>query len=202
MFIKDIEGKIRLTRFIALASFVSAILIAIGSGWYSYKTISKASENIYILDHGIPIVASRTNVLDNRLVERKSHINYFHNLFFTLSPDNKYIESQIKKALYLIDESGFNEQVNLTERGFYSSILSSNSVMTIEADSIVLNKEQNHFKYYGKQTITRRTAIIMREFISEGYLVDVPRSENNSHGVLIQNWKILSNKTLSEKRNY
>lgn len=202
MFIKDIEDKIKLTRFIALASFVSAIIMVIGSGWFSYKTVSKASENIYILDHGVPIVASRTNVLDNRLVERKSHINYFHNLFFTLSPDNKYIEGQTKKALYLIDESGFNEQINLKERGFYSSILSSNSIMTIEADSVILNSEQTRFKYYGKQTITRRTAIISRELITEGEIMDVPRSENNAHGILIQNWKILSNRTLGERRNY
>lgn len=202
MFIKDIEDRIKLTRFVAFGSFTTAIIMVISIGWFSYKTVTKASDNIYILDHGVPIVASRTNVLDNRLVERKSHINYFHNLFFTLSPDDKYIDQQTKKALYLVDESGFNEQVNLKERGFYTSILSSNSIMTIQADSIILNPQQNRFKYYGKQTITRRTAIISRELITEGEIIDVPRSENNAHGVMIMNWKILSNKTLSERRNY
>jgi hypothetical protein len=36
----------------------------------------------------------------------------------------------------------------------------------------------------------------MRSLITEGYLKDIPRSENNPHGLLITGWKTLENKDL------
>jgi len=202
MLIKSIEDRIKINKLITVAVIISCTVIVGVVSYFSYKTTMNANNNIYVLDNGIPIVANRTNVMDNREIEKKADIRYFHHLFFTMTPDDEYIKTQIEKALYLIDESGFNEHINLKERGFYNSIISSNSVVTMKADSIVLNDQMNEFTYYGKQKITRKTAIISRELITTGSLVDIPRSEKNSHGILIKNWRIVSNKTLEENRNY
>lgn len=56
---------------------------------------------------------------------------------------------------------------------------------------------KKHFIYYGKQIIERRSSIVTRSLITEGDLKDIPRSDNNSHGVLIKNWKTIENKDLS-----
>lgn len=97
--------------------------------------------------------------------------------------------------MYFVDETGVGQYNNLKEKGYFNSILSSSSVLSIQTDSIIL--VQNRFRYYGKQKIDRRSATITRSIITEGELIDIPRSENNSHGVLITNWKTIENKDLS-----
>jgi conjugative transposon TraK protein len=196
MIIKNIESKIRLATVISIGSFVSSIIICIAVAAYAYQQVAIARQSIYILDNGIPILAKQTNMQMNRPAEYKAAVDLFHNLFFSLTPDDKHIEYQIKKAMYLADESGVLQYNNLKEKGYFNSILSSSSVLTLETDSILVFPN-NRFTYYGKLKIDRRSATITRSLITEGHLLDIPRSDNNSHGVLITNWKTLENKDLS-----
>lgn len=197
MLIKNIENKIKLALFISLGSFITSIIIASVSAFSAYKQVSKARENIYILDNNIPIMAKQTNMELNRPAEYKAHVDLFHSLFFSLTPDDKFIEYQMKRAMYLIDESGALQYNNLKEKGFFNSILSSSSVLTLQTDSIHIDMINKLFIYYGKQIIERRSSTVTRSLITTGYLKDIPRSDNNAHGVLITNWKTLENKDLS-----
>ncbi|MVN23022.1 conjugative transposon protein TraK [Mucilaginibacter arboris] len=197
MLIKNIENKIKLALYISLGSFVSSIIIASVASFFAYKQVSKTRENIYILDNNIPIMAKQTNIELNRPAEYKAHVDLFHSLFFSLTPDDKFIEYQMKRAMYLIDESGALQYNNLKEKGFFNSILSSSSVLTLQTDSIHIDMINKLFIYYGKQIIERRSSTVTRSLITTGYLKDIPRSDNNAHGVLITNWKTLENKDLS-----
>jgi conjugative transposon TraK protein len=197
MLIKNIENKIRLALFIALGSFITSIIISVIVSVSAYKQVSSARENIYILDNNVPIVAKQTNMQLNRPAEYRAHIDLFHSIFFSLTPDDKYIEYQMKRAMYLVDESGALQYNNLKEKGFFNSILSSSSVLTLQTDSIQVDIINKRFVYYGKQIIDRRSSTVTRSLITTGNLKDIPRSDNNSHGVLITNWKTLENKDLS-----
>jgi len=197
MLIKNIENKIRLALFIALGSFITSIIIAVIVSVSAYQQVSSARENIYILDNNVPILAKQTNMQLNRPAEYRAHIDLFHSIFFSLTPDDKYIEYQMKRAMYLVDESGALQYNNLKEKGFFNSILSSSSVLTLQTDSIQLDMVNKRFIYYGKQIIDRRSSTVTRSLITTGNLKDIPRSDNNSHGVLITNWKTLENKDLS-----
>ena len=66
----------------------------------------------------------------------------------------------------------------------------------IVCDSIEVDKEQRSFKYYGTQMIKRRTNSVKRSIITVGRLQNVPRTQNNPHGLLITNWRTLENKDL------
>jgi conjugative transposon TraK protein len=197
MLIKNIENKIRLALFIALGSFITSIIIAVIVSVSAYEQVSSARENIYILDNNVPILAKQTNMQLNRPAEYRAHIDLFHSIFFSLTPDDKYIEYQMKRAMYLVDESGALQYNNLKEKGFFNSILSSSSVLTLQTDSIQVDIINKRFVYYGKQIIDRRSSTVTRSLITTGNLKDIPRSDNNSHGVLITNWKTLENKDLS-----
>lgn len=197
MIVKNIENKIKLALFIALGSFISSIGIALIVSMYAYKQVANARESIYILDNDVPILAKQTNMQLNRPAEYKASVDLFHSIFFSLTPDDKYIDYQMKRAMYLIDESGALQYNNLKEKGFFTSILSSSSVLTLQTDSIHLDMIKKHFVFYGKQIIERRSSIVTRSLITEGYLKDIPRSDNNAHGVLITNWKTIENKDLS-----
>jgi len=196
MIIKNIESKIKLATLLSIGSFISAIIICIAVSFFAYRQVANARQSIYILDNDIPILARQTNMQMNRPAEYRAAVDLFHSLFFSLTPDDKHIEYQMKKAMYLADESGVLQYNNLKEKGYFNSILSSSSVLTLQTDSIALGPN-NKFTYYGKQQIERRSATITRSLITQGYLKDIPRSENNSHGVLITNWKTLENKDLS-----
>ncbi|WP_339867087.1 conjugative transposon protein TraK [uncultured Algoriphagus sp.] len=195
MIIKNIESKIRLATVLSLGSFLTSIIICGFVSAYAYQQVANARQSIYILDNDIPILAKQTNMQMNRPAEYKAAVDLFHSLFFNLTPDDKHIEYQMSKAMYFVDETGVGQYNNLKEKGYFNSILSSSSVLSIQTDSIVI--EQNRFRYYGKQKIDRRSATITRSIITEGELIDIPRSENNSHGVLITNWKTIENKDLS-----
>lgn len=200
--VTNIEKKIKINKTVSLAAIILAIVIVIVGYVFSYKLVQDARKSIYILDNGVPILAKQTDLLLNRPVEYKAQIDLFHHLFFTLTPDDDFIKEQSKKALYLIDDSGMKEYMNLKENGFYNQVISSNSVITVKADSIVINEESLKFTYYGTQTINRKTSLIIRKLVTEGYVEDVPRSSNNPHGVMIKNWKTIDNSDLSVKQKY
>jgi len=200
MIIKNIESKIRLATFLSAGSFLCALLMVAVTSYFAWKQVAVARKSVYILDaNSIPLLARQTDVSMNREAEYRSVINRFHALFFTLTPDDKFIEYQMKQAMYLVDESGALQYNNLKERGFFNSILSSSAVLTIQTDSIYLDMAHKYFRYYGKQKIDRRSSVVIRSLVTEGYLKDLDvRSDNNPNAVLITGWKTLENKDLSD----
>lgn len=198
MIIKNIEAKIRLATFISIGSFVTSLIIVAINSFYAYRLVFNAQRSIYILDNNVPILAKQTDMEMNRPAEYRAHIDLFHSLFFSLTPDDNYMEYQMKKAMYLVDESGMQQYNDLKEKGFFNSILSSSSVLTLQTDSISLDVTKKYFRFYGKLKIDRRSSTVVRSLITEGYLKDIPRSDNNPHGVLITNWKTLENKDLED----
>jgi conjugative transposon TraK protein len=196
MIIKNIESKIRLATTVAIGSLIAAVMISGLACSYAYRQVLSARQSVYILDGNVPILAKQTDVAMNRPAEYRAHVDLFHAIFFSLTPDDKFIEYQMKKAMYLIDESGAQQMNNLKEKGYFNSILSSSSVLTLQTDSVVVDMPHRYFRFYGKLKIDRRSSTIVRSLITEGNLKDIPRSDNNPHGVLITNWKTLENKDL------
>jgi len=174
--------------------------------FFAYKQVAIARKSVYVLDaSSTPVLARQTDIQMNRAAEYRSDIIRFHTLFFTLTPDDKYIEYQMKQAMYLVDESGALQYNNLKEKGFFNSILSSSAVLTITTDSVYLDMPHKYFRYYGKQKIDRRSSTLTRSLVTEGYLKDLDvRSDNNPNAVLITRWKTLENKDLDnvQKNNF
>jgi conjugative transposon TraK protein len=122
----------------------------------------------------------------------------FHYNFFTLDPDEKVIQSNITKALYLADATAKRQYDNLKENRYYSNVISGNISQTIDIDSIRININQYpfHFKCYARQRLIRTTSIVTRSLITEGYLRNVSRSDHNPHGFLIEKWSTFENKDI------
>lgn len=199
MLIKNIEQRIKINKIVSIATVGFAVFIVLTGFFFAYKMIEDSRKSIYILDNGVPVLAKQTDVLLNRPVEYKAQIELFHRLFFTLAPDDAYIKDNIQKSLYLIDDSGKKEYTNLREKGFYNQIIASSSMVSIHADSISVDMDQKKFAFYGKQMITRKSSVITRKLITEGFFEDIIRSPNNPHGVLLKNWRIIDNEELSSQ---
>ena len=202
MIVKNIEKRIKINKTMAIATVIFAIVIVIVGFSYSYKIVQDSRKSIYILDNGVPVLVKQTDELLNRPVEYKAQVELFHRLFFTLAPDDEYINKNIDKALYLMDDSAKKERSNLTEKGWYNQIISSNATVSIQTDSINIDLNSKRFMYYGTQMINRKTSLIIRKLITQGTFKDIPRTPNNAHGVLLENWNILDNTELSIKQKY
>lgn len=155
-------------------------------------------QKIYILANGKALEAYASERKDNIPVEARDHVKTFHQLFFTLTPDDKAIRQQIGRALYLADHSAKREYDNLSEKGFYVSIVSGNISQKIEIDSVAVNLDQHpyFFRCYATQNITRTTSTVSRSLITEGYLREISRSDNNPHGFLIERWTTMENRDI------
>ena len=203
MIVKNIEKRIKINKNISIATVILAMVIVIVGFIYSYKIVRDARKSLYVIDNGIPVLVKQTDELLNRPVEYKAQIELFHKLFFTLVPDDAYINENIDKSLYLIDDTGKKERNNLLEKGFYNQIISSNATVSVRTDSINVNLNEKKFIYYGTQMINRRSSLITRRLITQGSFKDIARTPNNAHGVLLENWNILDNTEISVKqKNY
>ena len=164
-----------------------------------YQLASQSQQKIFILANGKALEAYSADRKDNIPVEAKDHVKMFHHFFFTLDPDEKVIQSNINKALYMVDGSAKQQYDNLKENGYYSNVVSGNISQEIQMDSITINTDAYpyYFRYKGVQRIIRPTTIVTRNLITEGYLRNVSRSDNNSHGFLIEKWRTLENNDIT-----
>ena len=204
MVIKNLENKIKLVMILCILFLAGCVVISMGSIWTARTMVDDAQKKVYVLDGNVPILVNRSTMEETLDVEAKSHIEMFHHYFFTLPPDDKYIKYTMEKAMYLIDESGLAQYNALKEKGFYGNIMGTSAVFSIFCDSIRYDKDKMSFTYSGRQRIERRTSILMRELVTEGFVKRVPRTENNPHGLLIVNWRTILNKDIEQrtKSNY
>ncbi len=178
---------------IVVCGFLSAFVM-----YNSYELAARTQQKIYILANGKVLEAYSSNRKDNIPVEIRDHVRMFHHYFFTLDPDEKVIQSNISKALYLADGSAKKQYDNLKENSYYSNIIAGNISQEIEVDSVYvdINRYPFYFRCYGTQKIIRPTTIVSRNLITEGFLRNVSRSDNNPHGFLIEKWATLENKDI------
>lgn len=160
--------------------------------------VRETQARIYILASGKALEAFSAERKDNIPVEAKDHVKMFHHYFFTLHPDEKVIQSNIKKALYLADASAQMQYDNLRENSYYANIISGNVSQEIQIDSIRIDTDQYPFFFHcsAKQKIIRATTIVTRSLMTTGYLRNIQRSDNNPHGFLIERWTTLENKDI------
>ncbi len=195
----NIETAFKKMRFFLVVLVVALVCFGAVVVFLAFKYTSEAQNRIYILANSKAIEAISADRKENIPVEAKDVIKTFHTYFFNLEPDGSQQKESIGKALYLADNSAKRVFDDLTERGYYRNITSSNISQSVAVDSISLNLNNYPywFKFYGKQTLIRTTSVTVRSLITEGYLRNILRSENNPHGFLIERWETIENNDIS-----
>src|SRR5690349_10554274 len=102
---KNIDLAFRQMRlFTVIIIFICTCIT--GYALYSTHELQLSSANrIYILANGKVLDAYAAERKDNIPVEARDHVKMFHFHFFSLDPDDKVIQANITKALYLADRS-------------------------------------------------------------------------------------------------
>lgn len=198
--LKNIESAFRHIKTFSLVLIVAVTGVCCSTVYWCITEVDKVQQRVYILSNGRLLEATAANRRDNLGIELKDHIKMFHFYFFTLSPDEALIKSQLTKALYLADGSAKSQYDNLKENGYYANLVAGNVNQRIEVDSISvdINEQPYRFRYYAKLFITRSTSIVTRSVITEGVVRDgLQPSENNLHGFLIERWNTIENRDIN-----
>ncbi|MBD3906080.1 conjugative transposon protein TraK [Chryseobacterium sp. Ch-15] len=197
--LRNIENSFKQIR---LFTFVFAVLCFGVVGVVIFKSYSFAEEQrqkIYVLDNGKSLmVALSQDMSINRPVEAREHVRRFHELFFTVAPDKNAIESNVKRAFNLADQSAFNYYKDLSEKGYYNRIISGNIQQRIEVDSVVadFNNYPYETKTYARQFIYRSSNLTIRSLITNCSLVNSVRSDSNPQGFTMEKFNVLENKDI------
>ena len=197
--LKNIESSFRQIRFFTLIFVILCAIIVCYALWNSYSFAEAQRQKIYVLDGGKSLLLALSQDLSqNRPVEARDHVKRFHELFFTLSPDKDAIESNIQRALFLVDKSAFAYYKDLTEKGYYNRIISGNINQTISVDSVVCNFD--HYPYqiaaYSRQMIIRESNVTERSLVTRCNLINSVRSDNNPHGFIMENFEVVENRDI------
>ena len=165
----------------------------------AYRFAEAQRQKIYVLDGGKSLMLALSQDLSqNRPVEAREHVKRFHELFFTLSPDKNAIESNIRRALFLVDRSAFGYYKDLQEKGYYNRIISGNINQNLQVDSIVCSFDTYPYRAatYARQLIIRESNITERSLVTRCNLINSVRSDNNPHGFTMEAFEIVENRDL------
>jgi conjugative transposon TraK protein len=195
---KNIETTFRFIRMLTFVSVITSLSAGVFFFAWATRAINAAQSKIYILSAGKAMEAFASDRSSNLAAEAKAHVIDFHEHFLTLDPDEKFIAEGIKRALYLADVSAKRVYDNLKESGYYAAVVSANISQRIEVDSVLLDMTVYpfHFRLFGTEKITRLTSITTRDLVTEGWLREVSRSDNDPHGLLIERWSVLDNRDI------
>jgi len=197
--LKNIESSFKQIRLFSIIFLCLCAAITGYAVWSSYNFAEVQRQKIYVLDSGKSLMLALSQDLSqNRPVEAREHVKRFHELFFTLSPDKEAIESNIKRALFLSDKSAFDYYSDLSEKGYFSRIVSGNINQTIQVDSVICNFDKYPYQVmtYARQMIIRESNVTQRSLITKCQLLNSVRSDNNPQGFSIENFEIIENKDL------
>ena len=195
---KNIETAFQFIRLFTAVLVVGCLALCGIVTWLSYQSIARAQARIYILASGKALEALAQDRKDNIPVEARDHIRAFHQYFFTLDPDEKVIDANLTHALYLADVSAKRQYDDLKETGYYAGIISGNISQEVTIDSIRLDMTSYpwYFRCFATEKIIRPSSLVTRDLLTEGWLRNTSRSDNNPHGFLIERWTILDNRDL------
>jgi conjugative transposon TraK protein len=197
--LKNIETSFKQIRFFGIVFVVLCAGIVGYSLFSAYNFAERQRQKIYVLDGGKSLMLALSQDLSqNRPVEAREHVKRFHELFFTLSPDKSAIESNIRRALFLVDKSAFGYYKDLQEKGYYNRIISGNINQNLQVDSILCKFDTYPYKIatYARQLIIRESNITERSLVTRCNLINSVRSDNNPHGFTMEAFEILENKDL------
>jgi hypothetical protein len=129
----------------------------------------------------------------------KGHVTDFFKLFFEIDQFN--YKSNVNKALYLIGEDGQTLNKSLTSSNFYSQLVATNMICSIQLDSIVFRTNQAPYELfvYGKWMKRNEYAKKINNLHCAMEVVKTSNSDKNPYGFVIEKFRIFNQEELKVK---
>ena len=168
----------------------------------SQKTISNLQNSIYIMDKTTGAVSLGNRVGQTpatRIFEYRDQVNQFFHLWYQLDPAS--FDDNIDRGLKLIGKSGKVLYTQYLNADVKKNLITNGIVTKAIVDSIDFNTSTMPIQgvVYGRQKIIRKNSTIIRRIVCSFSVTDINRSQDNSHGALLDDWKIINNEILNNE---
>ena len=194
----------RRSTVVMTAALVLMALVTVLSVLRSYSFVREQRRQIYVIDKGQSILALQSDGSATRDLEAMDHVTRFHELFFNMAPNAVTIQQNVDRALNLSDRSVYDYWSDLSEQGFYQRLVSANISQQFALDSVKVDMKTYPYgaTTYGKLYLIRESNITAYDMVTSCRLVDVGRSKDNPHGLMLEQFRVESNEKLgTRKRN-
>lgn len=196
--LKNIPASFALAKRSLLYCLIISITISAGSMVWAFVTTNAIKNTAFVLTkegQAAMMQGIALNEVDEfRKPEIMNHIKMFHKGFWEIDQFN--YERRINKALYLSGRSGKQLYQTLQANGHLAKIVSQNLTQSIDIDSVKIDDRVTPYeaRLYGKLRVSRtdQKAETVNDFRAKFVLHNVSRTNQNPHGLLIENYLLQS----------
>lgn len=201
-FLDNVAANMKKARLVTLMGVILCGVAICGAFAFAYMFTLSQKEQIYVLDQGAVLSAFKADNGVQKDLEVIDHMTRFHELFFNLSPNLEMINTNTSRALELADKSAYNFKRDLEEKQYYQNLIGINAIQQIRVDSVKFDIQNYPYRArtYASLFIMRESNISQYSYRTYCELVDVERSLNNPHGLLIQKFREESNELVGTRR--
>jgi conjugative transposon TraK protein len=201
--LQNIESAFKAVKLALIVVVAACAVIVIYTLSATHSMVAREREKIYVLDRGKSLILALSQDLQqNRPVEARDHVRMFHERFFTLSPDNEAINQNLRRALFLADNSAYKYYMDLSEAGYYKQLMSTNTRQYVVIDSMMCDFENYPYRVatFARQVIVRPSTTTIRNLFTTCELSNTVRSDNNPHGFILERFNVENNEDISTQK--
>lgn len=189
-------------RFITLTCVIGMVLCVVGCVFYSSSFVKSFGDNIYVIDKGVAMSATRSNSLVTRPDEIKEQSRKLHTLLFSVTPNKEMVEHNIDQALKFSDKSVWSYTKDIDEKKFYSRIAQAGAVQEIIVDSVKTDVSRYPYPVvtYARLFLTRQSSVTVYSLISRCRMTEATRNPDNLNGLVVEAFEVVQNKELETRR--
>ena len=197
-----VRSSMRAMTLLCAGALAAAAVIALGAVYVSSREGVSKMSNIYVLDKGEVSTATSAPEGSQRRLEAQDHVARVHEYLLNLPPSSEAIKSNVDKALAMSDRSVYNYYQDLSEQGFYQRLVSANISQQFTIDSVKVDMQSYPYaaRVWGKLYLMRESNITQYDMSTSCRLVDVERSKENPHGMILEQFRVESNEKVATRR--
>lgn len=198
-----IEASFRRMKLLTVATLACAAVIAVGALVFAFSYVGSSMDRIYIVDNmGQAYSAVAGDDVVAREMECRDHVVRFHELMFNLSPSTDAINRNIDRALAMADRTAYDYYMDNSERDYYRRLVNANMIQTVMVDSVKVYMETypREVRTYATMYLIRESNMTSYALETTGRLVDVGRSADNPHGLMLERFNVIRNEKMETRR--
>ena len=186
-FLADIQSTQKGLRSVAFISLAVAAVVCVVSVFISLTFARQASSEVYVLDQGAAMEASRMKNDVQKDLEVINHVTRFHELFFNIAPNVTAMNQNISRAMELADESAYRYFNDLKEERYFSQLININATQQVSVDSVKVDVGSYPYRAvaYLSLYVLRESTVTLYSMRSQCELTNVPRTVKNTNGLMM-----------------
>jgi|ERR1035437_1586378 hypothetical protein len=192
----ELSKTITITAIVVSAAAIVAAFIVMT------REIKLQQKKVIVIDTKGQVYGSElANAKEMRVFEYKDQVMKFYSLWYAFD-ENSY-KTNIEKGLLLVGECGKELLNKYVDQDVEHRLFTDNLKLSVTIKDIKIDMNTNPVsgKIWGIQTVLRNGGALSRNINCEFTIYDVDRSDVNSHGCKIDNWKLVNGEVINDSNS-